>query len=858
MFVKKNMQQGIHIVDKWTGSVPSDVYTSDAICITICRYWNNLNPSSGVYDWTDLDADIANIIANGKQFSIKVAAGDKTPAWVYALPVTKLTFSEFVGDDNVLVSIDQPVFWEANYITAWTTFVTALSAHLQVSPTVWASLSHVSITGINRKTDEYRICAQASEFRTPYPSSDAVTIWDAAGYTEALILSTQETFNTLFATQFTGKDLAFSMTNYGTTPPFPAVSGWTDMNQNAIDDLAVYGTRVYGIYTSVKSNFTSADVTTQAAAAGLSIAGQLSEKEFGDGTAPYADLNAAMQAAHAAGYKYMEMHDDSIISYNQYIAYYNLLFSQQNISTMSVTAKIILDKVATLIKLVDTTDYVSLGATSAEGFIVSLQFFDGVNTQTIYANPVSSGNADVFGLISPNNTIPITLPLNTDGTLKSGKYSFIYTVLYETDRVYTETFEAEYVFDYDFPTICLSNELKCSTSQLASRDVTDYGVYAYSISRTHTIYPPPASGKTPLVSSVPLLIYSNICTKTWTQEVVSVVDFVFESYFEVHIQLSGSDEIDVVCSTDICKVKCCMDKKFAAYQRLVLTNPAGAARMYELTIKPTEIALLGFLIANYCGNETDAATKLAELKEAVGCSGDCDDCGESPTSIIPTEAAGGMTFVVDSPDGSITVTSSTVGTEITYHVEVSAAIQAILDGIKEYNVVAGTGCTVVETAPGGVITFTVNVTPVTGQIRYLGQLKIYRNPVQPTPIGQAEYLYSLIFSEFGGGMQVPTIGLGQNVPNVLTDVIVIGISDFYDTLPSNVPFTAQANIMRYTDPALIANPTAVKDVEAEIYNFVDGYMSFTVRLYNPVDGTPLTFNDIVDKPDLYLQISIQA
>lgn len=329
------MQYGIHVVDKWTGNVPSDVYTSDAICITICRYWNNLNPSSGVYDWTDLDTDIANILANGKQFSIKVAAGDKTPNWVYALPVTKLTFSEFVGDDNVLVTIDQPVFWEANYITAWTTFVTALSAHLQADSNVWDALSHVSITGINRKTDEYRICAQASEYRAPYTSSDAVTIWNGAGYTEALILSTQETFNTLFATQFSGKDLAFSMTNYGTTPPFPAITGWTDMNQNAITDLATYGTRVYGIYTSVKSNFVSATVTTQAAAAGLSIAGQLSEKEFGDGTAPYEDLNTAMQAAHEAGYKYMEIHDASVSEYNQYIPQYNLLFSSSNSSVTS-------------------------------------------------------------------------------------------------------------------------------------------------------------------------------------------------------------------------------------------------------------------------------------------------------------------------------------------------------------------------------------------------------------------------------------------------------------------------------------------------------------------------------------------
>lgn len=328
------MQEKIHIVHKWTGNVPPDVYTSDAICITICRYWNNLNPSSGVYDWTDLDTDIANIIANGKQFSIKVAAGDKTPAWVYTLPVTKLTFSEFVGDDNVLVTIDQPVFWEANYKTAWATFVTALSAHLQADPNVWASLSHVSITGVNRKTDEYGICAQEEEYRAPNTSSDAVAIWLGAGYTEASILSTQETFNTLFATQFAGKDLAFSMKNYGTTPSFPLVPGWTDMNAAALSDMTALTGRLYGIYTSVKSTFSGAEVTDLAAAAGYYVAGQLSEKEFGDSSTDYAHLNAAMQAAHAAGYKYMEIHDDSvdgsINSYNQYIDQYNLLFSSSN------------------------------------------------------------------------------------------------------------------------------------------------------------------------------------------------------------------------------------------------------------------------------------------------------------------------------------------------------------------------------------------------------------------------------------------------------------------------------------------------------------------------------------------------
>lgn len=330
------MQKGIHIVDKWTSPVPQEVYESNASHITICRYWDNLNPSNGQYDWTDLDTDIANIRANNKTFGLKIAAGDKTPSWVYSLPVTKLTFSEFVGDDNTLVSIDQPVFWENNYKAAWTTFITALSAHLQADADVWASLTNVYITGINRKTDEFRICAQESEYRAPYTSSDAVTLWNSVGYTELDIVLTQIEFSTLFATQFPGKDLGFSLTNYGTTPPFPAITGWTDMNQNAINDLIPYASNLYVIYTSVKWTNGSANlpatVTTQAKNSGLMVAGQLSEKQFGEGLANYSDLLNAIQASIDEGYAYVEIHDESVTdvnpdhNYNQYITYLNSLF----------------------------------------------------------------------------------------------------------------------------------------------------------------------------------------------------------------------------------------------------------------------------------------------------------------------------------------------------------------------------------------------------------------------------------------------------------------------------------------------------------------------------------------------------
>ena len=321
------MQEGVHIVHKWNGNVPDYVYTSDAVCITICRYWRDLNPSDGVYDWADLDTDIANVLANGKSLGIKIAAGCDSPNWVKALTGT-LTFEEFVGNATTLTTFIQPIFYHPDYLTKWTTFITALSAHLQADSDVWNALTNVSITGINRRTDEFRICSQASETRGDYTSTDAPALWLSESYTEDKIMAVQSDINDLFATQFSGKDYGFSMVNYGGTPPFPNIGTGRDLNQENLNLLTAYTGYVYGMFTSVTSNFVSDTVTTQAINAGLYAAGQLNEKEFGSGTASYEDLNTAMQAAHTAGYKYMEIHDDSVPSYNQYIPQYNLLFSE--------------------------------------------------------------------------------------------------------------------------------------------------------------------------------------------------------------------------------------------------------------------------------------------------------------------------------------------------------------------------------------------------------------------------------------------------------------------------------------------------------------------------------------------------
>jgi len=527
-----------------------------------------------------------------------------------------------------------------------------------------------------------------------------------------------------------------------------------------------------------------------------------------------------------------------------------------------VTAKSRLDKVNTLYKVIDTTDYAAQGVDfggvdTVFGYITGILFSDGINTSTIYANPVTSGTPDMDLSFSGNNTIPITLPLNSDGSLKKGQYSLYYTIVTDIASVTGEqTFSAVDIYDYDFPEVCLSHEIKCATSQIASQDSTNYGAYASTISRVHTLYPPPAAHKSNATNGLTLLIYNNICTNTWTQEVISTVLFVFSATFEVSATISGSDEFEVICDTDICKIKCCMDKRFKEYQNC--KNPAQAQRTYNDVIIPAQTALLQFLIAQYCGNATQSALKIAELKEILGCSGECDDCDSDPTSVIPTSPAAAITYDIDSPDGSVSVTSEYIGDVLTYHIQVSAALQDIINNLAPVNVVGSSEITVVESEVMGVKTFTIYANGPAIASKFEGVLKIYRNPSQPTPIGESEFLISYTEKVLDGdNMQTPTFGLGENVPNVLSDIAVIGASDWFIAPPGlAVIFSAAANVMRYSDNDAVYS--RIKDVEAEIYNFNDDFFSFTIRLWNPVDGTPLTLNDLVSKGDIYLKVSLTA
>lgn len=525
-----------------------------------------------------------------------------------------------------------------------------------------------------------------------------------------------------------------------------------------------------------------------------------------------------------------------------------------------------LNKVTGFIEVSDNTDYAAQGIDFNAGDTIygliqlSLVVASGL-TQVLYAN-TNPPPVDIDPSTSPDNTQPIALPLDADGKILPGMYLLTYTIFgeYAIGGTFTGTFQTQQIYDYTLPEIALEKEVKCDTSQLASKDITDYGPYAApgDISRVHTIYPPPASGKTLSSSALPLLIYNNITTKTWTQEVVSTVLFKFNDNFQVYATLKGSDEIKVECSTDVCTALCCINKRINGYNWTKKYNPAAAQTTFETVIMPAYQLMVQFLLAQYCGK--NASDILAELKAVTGCSGECNDCGDVPISIIPTSPAVALEYNVDSPDNSIAVDTEVIGNVTTFHIQIAEIIQNIISNFVPIDVIGGTNITVpAPTMVGGKLTFVINTTGVsTAPLnRYYARGRIYHNPLYLTP-GQPQFLFeadeiSIDVAKF----KTPTFGFGNTVPNALTDFAVLGVSDFFAIgIDADTKYVAQANVMQYTNGSDISY---VKDTEAEVFLFDLATPSFTIRLWNPSkSGAPLRLLDLSTVNDIYIQISIHA
>jgi len=202
-------------------SFPDSLYTMPQVDGVVIRAsWSNIEPAQGVYDWTLVDKELMRAIAAGKRVALSVTAGNQTPPWVFDLGVPKniIVTGPHDGLDRCgPYNIPSP--WDPVFLEQFTDMVRALSSHVRSVAGAYDALRMVKITGINQDTIELRLPASNGVGTGDCEVSNAIDIWQAAGYTPQNVLDAWRTIATAFGNAFPDKILTIDVLQNNDFPP---------------------------------------------------------------------------------------------------------------------------------------------------------------------------------------------------------------------------------------------------------------------------------------------------------------------------------------------------------------------------------------------------------------------------------------------------------------------------------------------------------------------------------------------------------------------------------------------------------------------------------------------------------------
>lgn len=186
--------------------------------------WSEIEPSMGQFQWTLLDQWLTT--ANGKKIDLIVTAGNDTPSWLFDPPpggggakALNFTISPHSGATGQCQSLTMAAPWDAAFLARWDVMLAALAAHLKANH-AYDSITLLRLTGINRTTDEFRLPAETPQSTGLPCVTDAIALWQSAGYKPSLLLQAWGAIMTSFQKSF--PDKAFSIAIIPTNP-FPAI-----------------------------------------------------------------------------------------------------------------------------------------------------------------------------------------------------------------------------------------------------------------------------------------------------------------------------------------------------------------------------------------------------------------------------------------------------------------------------------------------------------------------------------------------------------------------------------------------------------------------------------------------------------
>lgn len=157
--------------------------------VVLVYYWSQIEPQKGVFDWTQIQSDMAPWIAAHKKIVLRIStagapswdppySGDATPAWVYADGARSIT------DNGETI----PVYWDQAYLDDYASFVAAFGAEFDGNP-------HLAFI-------EPGVGMGGETLPETNASSAGIAAFAADGYTDALWLRTVESISSDFEASF--------------------------------------------------------------------------------------------------------------------------------------------------------------------------------------------------------------------------------------------------------------------------------------------------------------------------------------------------------------------------------------------------------------------------------------------------------------------------------------------------------------------------------------------------------------------------------------------------------------------------------------------------------------------------------
>lgn len=518
----------------------------------------------------------------------------------------------------------------------------------------------------------------------------------------------------------------------------------------------------------------------------------------------------------------------------------------------------------------DLTDYATQGVDftsgwSADGFL-RVTYNVGAGDVIAYDN-LNGTTPDVDPATSQVATADISIPLGTDGFPIPASYTVSYRVV-ATDGATTYDITQSWTYEYGItnPTACLSVTHSCSGSAISSDDITEYSITGTTIVsqvRVHTLTPPPSSGQSAYSANLKVIQYAPLWTDTWTAQINTTITYLQSDGLYVTLEVIGSKEHKVVCDQSLATILCCLFQVRDTYNGYLTSNQVKAAN-YKKNVYDLVVDNLGFYFAAIMAADYDkAAVVYDQIIADSGCGSSCA-CNDGVSVIVQATSSGtggvANTYIVDSPDGSLTITQQVNGAITTYHAQLSAALQLAIAN-------AGANVTLTTTTPTFLdisnvgSTWTIDwrggtsATPNTRTIR----IRALEN------LGVGGYM-TILSDEIATQGNIwdtyANLGLAMGRPtgnNAGTDYSVIYLANLFLGQTTAPTIHAHAQIMRTS--ATFAE-AAQKVMECEVNYFTDTLTgNLRLRIYDPASGQPYLLSDIaalLASESLYIAVTINA